>query len=536
MSLKLALLLAATLVAAPEIGTAAPPRPQRAERVERRVAPPRAERPRGAFIRNIRVEGVSVIPQAEIDALAAPYEQREDTLQDLQALAKGIERRYHNKGYFLARVLVPEQRVEDGEVRLLVLEGRVGELLAEGSTYFTDGFLRRHMAPALDGGVLRERPFRRALLILNEFPDLRVQSVLEQGKQEGTVDVILKVTGERPLHLTLEYNNFGNRFVGRNRGGAAVTAGNVFRQGDGLTARATKPFPSESEPYLQFDYSLPVNNDGRRFGVQYASAASSPGAELSVLDIRGDADIFGFNFQFPLKRTQAIRSTLTAGFVAKSVDNFILGAVPLSNDEIRELAVNYFYNHTDGKHRAIFFAGITQGLGDTFGGTPDGFPLASRVGASNDFTKLNVDMARIHRVGDETSLILRANGQITGTPLLVPEQYALGGPESVRGYLQSQFLGDDGYLVSVDVRYDIYSDAPTLVQLAGFYDHGGVTLENPQVGEKSSRALTGAGVGVRANLFDGSTSLRGDIGFPISPHRNAEDDDYTLHVSAAVRI
>lgn len=489
-----------------------------------------------AYVRRIRVEGVSVLPQAELQAMVAPYEGKDLSLSNLRLMAAAIERRYHNRGYFLAKVIVPEQKVADFEIRLLALEGRVGEVRTEGNVHFTHAFLRRHFAPVLAEPALRQETLRRCMLILNEFPDLRVQSVLEPGKQEGTVDVILKVTEDRPLHLTLEYNNFGNRFVGRNRAVAAVSAGNLLRQGDGFTGRVTHPFPSESDPFLQFDYSLPVNDRGRRFGLQYASAATTPGAELAVLDIRGDADIFGFNLQFPLKRTISTRSTLVAAFVAKSVDNFILGAVPLSNDEIRAVSANYLWSFSGEQHRAVFSSTLTQGLGSAFGGTPSGSPVASRVGASDNFTRINVDMARIQKLGGSWSLIVRGTGQITGTPLLVPEQFALGGPDSVRGYLQSEVLGDDGYTVSVDFRYDLYSRAPNLVQATLFYDHGGVSLENPQVGEVASRAFTAAGAGLRANLFDNSTTLRADLGLPLSPDRNADGDDYTLHVSVSVRI
>jgi hemolysin activation/secretion protein len=499
---------------------------------------PRAGKPAvpKILIRRIRVDGVSVIPAAEVAAIVAPFEGRELPLSELKEVAAIIERSYRTRGYFLANVFLPVQKVQEGDVRFLVIEGRAGEVKIEGNTYFSDGFIQRHFEPALAAGVIRDRPLRRAMLVLNEFPDLRVQSVIQKGKQAGTVDVILKATDERPLHLTLDYNNFGNRFVGRNRGGAGLTIGNAFKEGDSFNGRVVIPFPSESDPFLQFEYTLPIDDEGRRLGIQYASAGTIAGQELQVLDIRGDADILGVNVLFPLRRSTESRASLSVGFTSKSVDNFILGALPLSNDELRLLAASYSRTHVQGRHRSLAFLTLTQGLGSTFGGTPAGAPLASRVGASNDFTRLNVEVAGIQQMSRRLFAMARVVGQLTGTPLLVSEQFSLGGPDSVRGFLQSHALGDDGYAINLEMRFSVIAGSRNVVQAIAFYDHGGVHVELPQAGEVGSRSLTGAGLGLRASLFGGSTSLRADVGFPLAPDVDSNGDESTLHASASTRF
>ena len=51
---------------------------------------------------------------------------------------------------------------------------------------------------------------QRALLVLNEFPDLHVQSVL-RARPDGAIDVTLKVRDAWPVHATLDHDNFGVR-------------------------------------------------------------------------------------------------------------------------------------------------------------------------------------------------------------------------------------------------------------------------------------------------------------------------------------
>ena len=69
----------------------------------------------------------------------------------------------------------------------------------------------------------------------------------------------------------------------------------------------------------------------------------------------------------------------------------------------------------------------------------------------------------------------------------------------MRGYQQSQFLGDNGYSASAEFRW-----LPTLkrrdLQLALFVDNGGGDILKPLPKQISSVNLTGAGVGLRFDV------------------------------------
>jgi hemolysin activation/secretion protein len=91
----------------------------------------------------------------------------------------------------------------------------------------------------------------------------------------------------------------------------------------------------------------------------------------------------------------------------------------------------------------------------------------------------------------------------------------LGGPDSVRGYIQSEVLGDRGYLTSAEYRQTVFDSRRTHLQLVGFFDHGQVMLERPAITERKSQKLDGAGVGARASIGK-NLSLRLDLGFPLA--------------------
>jgi hemolysin activation/secretion protein len=119
--------------------------------------------------------------------------------------------------------------------------------------------------------------------------------------------------------------------------------------------------------------------------------------------------------------------------------------------------------------------------------------------------------------------------------MTVSEQFALGGPDSVRGYIQSEGLFDDGYSTSLEYRQLVYTseDKKINVQVAGFLDHGDGSLQRAQVGERESRSLTGIGLGTRASIGR-TTSIRVDIGHPLTD-MNQLNKEFILYAQTVSR-
>ena len=56
------------------------------------------------FIRELRVEGNTLLDKADIERIVYPYLGPDKTLQDLQTAADALRERYHHDGYKLADV------------------------------------------------------------------------------------------------------------------------------------------------------------------------------------------------------------------------------------------------------------------------------------------------------------------------------------------------------------------------------------------------------------------------------------------------
>jgi Hemolysin activation/secretion protein len=97
---------------------------------------------------------------------------------------------------------------------------------------------------------------------------------------------------------------------------------------------------------------------------------------------------------------------------------------------------------------------------------------------------------------------------------------AIGGADSVRGYPQSELLGDNGFQVSIEGRYVLNPDDPNKWQAAFFVDYGSIYVKNPVAGQSKSQHLTGVGIGLRGAPRE-DLSIRADIGYGISGRPSA---------------
>jgi hemolysin activation/secretion protein len=95
-------------------------------------------------------------------------------------------------------------------------------------------------------------------------------------------------------------------------------------------------------------------------------------------------------------------------------------------------------------------ATITAGMRG-FGSDPNEFD-AKRAKAMANFITLRSDVSYTHDLPGGGQLFLKGQGQVSDQPLVSSEQLSLGGLDTVRGYLESEVLGDFGGSATVELR------------------------------------------------------------------------------------
>src|SRR5262249_6571569 len=95
-------------------------------------------------------------------------------------------------------------------------------------------------------------------------------------------------------------------------------------------------------------------------------------------------------------------------------------------------------------------AGVTFGLRG-LGSDPGAFDN-KRFAAGGGFIYLRADLSRSQDLPGDLQLWGKLQGQLADQPLVSNEQLSAGGLDTVRGYLESEVLGDNGLLLSVELR------------------------------------------------------------------------------------
>lgn len=487
-------------------------------------------------VERFRITGNTAVAAEELAPIVAPFTGKDIGFSELKGVADLITDAYRKKGYTIARAYIPQQEIRDGVVEIAVIEGRFGEIVIRGNKHYSTDFIRGGFTRVIEDKAIKHSSLETSLFLLNENPDLKATAVLEGGKGPGTTDIIVNVEDRFPLRMAMDYNNFGSRFVSRHRFGSEISFGNFFIEGSSFSVRGV--MGSEPSDFLfgRAFYLLPVNTLGTKLGVSSSGGNFEVGRELAELDIKGKTWSYGISLTHPFIKARFQNLSGEFGFESKDSKQFLLGSLS-SRDKIKMLKAGLNYDRTDSTGRNFISFYLLQGLGDALGGMENNDPMSSRRGADNRFTKANLNLARLQRISDSFSLLLRSSGVVSTDSLVAGEQFLIGGSDSVRGYPQGEFLGDDGYNVSTELRVSPLPNKE-IAQMALFVDHGGVSIKNPPVGTKSYRHLTGVGLGLRLNLGNdlNSFNMRFDVGFPVQPSKASSEERPTFYIQAAVRF
>lgn len=480
------------------------------------------------------IEGNTLVPTSELMPLLTPYQGRDLTLAQMKELAAELTNLYQRRGFMLVKAIIPPQSFASRRVTVRVVEGQLGEVMVTGAQHYDPDWIRRRFLASYQQGALKHDDFVRGLLLLNEFSDLKVKATLRPGAQVGKVDALIQVEDTAPFHGGVDYNNYGTPETGANRVGLTFDAGNLITAGDNLSLRGVVGFPARRTNFFQVSFAAPVDDDGTQLSASYQNGAFAVSQGLgAILDVRGNANIYTLAVSRALDRSFDHASNLGLALSNKEISNdFFGGSVPFSRDHYTSARLTYQEDWRSTSGRTLLQAAWTQGLG----GTPASDPLVSRAGASGGFGKLNFELARVQNLQPGLYGVVRCSAQWATQPVYLAEQFALGGPDTVRGFSQAELLGDDGYLVSAELRWSPLEDDPDRFQMAFFVDHGGVSLKRTSAGDlPRGNHLTGAGLGFRLGLGNASQA-RLDVGFPLSPTSDRQGRNPAIYAGLQTRF
>ena len=469
----------------------------------------------------IRVEGNTLLERVEVERTVYPHLGPDRTIEDVERAQRALERLYRDSGYPTVLVNIPEQDASDGVVTLEVVQGRVDRLRISGSRYFSLGRIRAGVPALAEGKVPYFPQVQEELGRLNRASsDRRITPIFRPGRTPGAVEVELKVKDRLPLHASLEINDRASRDTSRLRASASLRYANLWQRHHSLALQAqVAPRDTDDSRVLSGTYVMPL--DGGDLLALYGVRSESDVATAGDIAVIGNGTILGARYVIPLAPGDDYFHSLVLGVDHKDFDE----SVELLGGDTLNTPIDYRSFMT--KYQGTVLAEGAEGafnVGASFGvrglGNTEAEFENKRFKARPNYFHLNAGAEYTRDLASGHQAFVAADLQLAGGPLVSNEQFSLGGLDSVRGYYESQLLGDDGLDVTLELRSpslaSLFSAYLRGLRFFAFADGGIVRTHEPLPGQERHQELFGTGLGLRLS-GPGGLSAEFNWAWPLEP-------------------
>jgi hemolysin activation/secretion protein len=500
-------------------------------------------------VKAFRLQGVEDRPkrhvtvtqvQAILDAARAAQPAQGFSINQLQQAADKVAAYYREHGFILAQAFVPAQKVANGEVVVQVLEGRLSGVVVEGNKKYSARTLERPFKPLIDKPLDKDS-IESALLTLTNYPGIAAFGVLGAGHDVGTTNLTLRVQSEDRFHLESVTDNYGTQYAGEYREQVTLTLNDPLRQADQLRLTGLYALSSFSHSahgaYGGAEYDIPIfsPNDSLRFihiTNQYDVGAAA--ATVATSGSNGNTRVDEIAYRHDFARTRLGSASVAVAFNVKKA-TFEAPPTTLFDDRLTTARIDAQWESIDTRFQGVDRATLsyTHGFNNLLGALGAYDPNAtatdshiSRLGASGEFNKVTLQLQRLQRITQYTSLVVRVDGRYTSDPLVSLEQFSMGGPDSVRAYPVAEVLAEKGGVASLE----LISGAPgfagkpafgnhtwgQILQFSLFVDYANGRLNQPLSSlQDRSVSLAGAGGSLQFSL-PGRVFARLDLATPLT--------------------
>lgn len=446
----------------------------------------------------VRIEGNTVLPEALLEKITAPYLGRPVQWAELLELRDRISLAFVDRGYRTSGATIPQQTIRDGVLRIRIVEGRLSNVEIETDGRYLPRILKRRIRSATSGvpNVLR---IEAALQRLQRDRKIeRVEAQLIPQPERGVSVLKLVVEEAPPVSLRADIDNARSPAIGSYGGSTRFGFDNALGIGDSLWLRAEL---SEGLRQFEGNLSLPVSPWETLLSIRFQWSAADIVEEPidDVLDIATRSRTFSVELRQPF-----------GSVVGGELESFLRGELRRSKSTIDGVGVGFVEGPEDGESKVSV---LRWGVEWTRRGRSHAIALRSlaTVGLEIfDATSQSGGIADgqfLAWLGQgewaqrlpwwNVELVARGELQLTNSRLLPLEQTAIGGRYTVRGFRENVRVGDNGWIGSLEARIPIYSRVEPRVRwdLIPFVDSGAVW--NAKRGSEDTDTLTSVGLGTR---------------------------------------
>lgn len=482
--------------------------------------------------------GGNLIPQAEVGEAVYPYLGPYRSEDDIRQACATLEKMYRDKGYVFVSVDYGPQKTKSGIIYLQVHLNEVGRLRVKGSRYYSVDEIKKEVPSLAEGKVFNINDANKDIISLSQLRDRQVSILPHPGVVPGTYDIDLNVKDTLPLHGSLEINNRYSADTDPLRINGSIDYDNLWQLGHTISAsfQVAPQDPSQVKVFSGYYEAGIPGVDWINFMLSGTDQNSNVNT-LGGISVAGIGQTIGLSAIINLPSDASFYQSVSLGVDYKHYEqNLLIAGVEVPTPvTYYPLSAAYSASWVGKDYQTLFDPSINMNLSG-LGSNQQEFEI-NRHGASPNYIYFRGDLSHTHDLPGGFQAYVKAQGQIANQPLVNNEQFSGGGLSTVRGYLESEELGDNAIFGSVEMR------SPSIGSLIGklvdewrfylFSEGGWLTINQPLPEQQVSYTLASVGAGTRVKIddhFHGSL----DFGVPLKngTTTNAFDMQLTFRIWA----
>ncbi|WP_395488904.1 ShlB/FhaC/HecB family hemolysin secretion/activation protein [Cedecea davisae] len=430
-----------------------------------------------------------------LKALLAPSLGKPLSFSELQLMAAQVTRYYRERGYLVARAVLPPQNLGQGNMVIRVIEGTLDTPVVANTSRlnsdFAVGMIEANTCKNdCADSVAELARIERTALLLNELPGVLAGLSLQPGGRPGSTQIKAELTPGKPYGGYIGADNMGNESAGHNRALGGAYINNLTGYGDQL--KTDLMLSSTADIFTgSLEYNAPVNHYGTRAGLNYSHLNYELKGRFSPLDAHGYSETWDAFVTHPVIRTAKARVDLRVDVFNQNLKDSLL-----STNQRRVVNAG-----TAGIKGAV--ASTPQGVtGFSLSGTAGNLTLRDGLAQQYDdatlktsgaFSRMNYQLNHDQGLSDHFSFYNQVSGQLASKNLDSSQKMLMGGPNGVRAYGLDDGAVDNGAVFTTEIRSYWTPALPQwagqghTVTVAAFFDQGiGQYNRNPMSATKDN--------------------------------------------------
>jgi len=106
-------------------------------------------------VKTFKFEGNTVFTERELLKLVRNYQHRSISAEELQEVKRLVTKHYIDQGYINSGVVIPDQEIKKGIIRLQIIEGHITSIEIKGNTWLSTSYILARIK--LEIGSLEDR-------------------------------------------------------------------------------------------------------------------------------------------------------------------------------------------------------------------------------------------------------------------------------------------------------------------------------------------------------------------------------------------